>query len=446
VAKPCSRRQFLRNATLLGMGLWSGGKATGLARAGANDRLRFACLGLGAQGALDATAAARLGDVVALCDIDDQVLGERSAQEPFAKARKFQDYRQLFEEFADGFDAFIVGLPNHTHAHAAILGMRLGKHCFCQTPLAHSVGEVRQMMAAAQEKKVATQLGNPSSVSGPLKRAAAFLETGALGAIREVHAWTNRPTWPQGTGVRPAAAEPPAGLAWDLFLGPAPKRDFAVNVYHPGKWRGWWDFGSGALGDQGCQLLDLPFRTLKLAAPTRIAAAHAGHDRDQFPSWSVVRYEFPERGPLPPLTLTWYDGGKRPSRELFLGRARSASGLLLVGERDSLWLRDDLTEDFVLLHDQVTKEAHSASAEPAPGLFEEWIQAIHGGPPASSDFVTVGGPLSETVLLGNLAVWMGPGPQSNGPAVDWDSESQSARNHPDLAPLIHPPVREGWSL
>jgi len=446
VPSPCTRRQFLQNAALLGAGLWSSGGLSGALNAAANDRLRIACLGVGGQGALDAAAVARLGDVVAICDIDEQALAARAAEDLFARAKIYRDYRQLFEEMADGFDAFTVSLPNHTHAHASILGMRLGKHCFCQTPLAHSVGEVRQMMAVAKDKKLVTQLANPSSVSGTLKQAAALIESGALGTIREVHAWTNRPNWPQGKGIRHAAAEVPPSLHWDLFLGPAPHRAFAPEIYHPTNWRGWWDFGSGALGDQGCQLLDLPFRTLKLSAPTRIASAHSGHDRNEFPAWSVVRYEFPERGTRAPLSLFWYDGGKRPSRELFLGRTRSSSGLLIVGERDSLLLRDDLTEAPTLLHEQASIDAGPANAEPGPGLFEEWIQAIRGGAATSSDFVAVGGPLSETVLLGNLAVWMGPAAQTNGPVVEWDSESLSSPNLPELAPLIQPPSREGWSL
>jgi predicted dehydrogenase len=446
VTNPSSRRQFLGQAASLGIGLWSGGSVSSPVKAAPNDRLRFACIGLGAQGAADALAAARLGEVVALCDIDDQVLQQRGAEEPFKNARRFQDFRRLFEDFAEGLDAFIVSTPNHLHFPAAILGMRLGKSCFCQTPLAHSVTEVRQLAALARERKLATQMGNASSTLSSQKRAAQLISSGILGAIREVHAWTKRPTWPQGSGPRPAAGPVPDHLNWDLFLGPAPARDFAPGAYLPGVWRGWWDFGSGALGDQGCQLLDLPFRTLDLQAPTRIAAAHSGHDRERYPVWSVIRYDFPQRGERGPVQLFWYDGGTRPSRELFLGRPVPASGVLIVGERDSLSIREEPNFEFSLLHEGANTAPEPAVNEPAEGLFEEWIQAIRGGPPASSDFATFGGPLSETVLLGNLAVWVGQAPGQKGTIVEWDSASQSSPNLPELTPLIQRPIREGWRL
>ena len=445
-----SRRHFLGQAASLGIGLWSGGAGSRSGTAGPNDRLRFACIGLGAQGAADAAAVARLGDVVALCDIDDQVLQQRGAEEPFKNARRFQDFRRLFEDFTEGFDAFIVSTPDHSHFPAALLGMRLGKPCYCQTPLAHSVTEVRQLAALAQERKLATQLGNASSILRSQKRAAQLISSGSLGAIREVHAWTKRPTWPLGPGPRPAAAPVPDHLNWDLFLGPAPHRDFAPVAYHPGAWRGWWDFGSGALGDQGCQLLDLPFRTLDLRDPTRIAAAHSGHDSERYPAWSVIRYDFPQRGERAPVRVFWYDGGKRPSRELFLGRPVPASGVLIVGERDSLWVREEPNLEFLLLHEGANPGPEPGANESveglAEGLFDEWIQAIRGGPPASSDFATLGGPLSESVLLGNLAVWVGQAPGQEGKIVEWDSASQSSPNLPELTPLIQRPIREGWRL
>lgn len=444
--KPRSRRQFLAQAAGLGIGLWSGAGVAHSTGTSANDRLRFACIGLGAQGAADAAEAARLGDVVALCDIDDQVLQQRGAEEPFKNARKFRDFRRLFEDFADGFDAFIVSTPDHSHFPAALLGMRLGKPCFCQTPLAHSIAEVRQLAALAKEQKLATQLGNTSSTLNSQKRAAQLIASGILGPIREVHAWTKRPTWPQGPTPRPAAAPVPAHLDWELFLGPAPHRDFAPDVYHPGAWRGWWDFGSGALGDQGCQLLDLPFRTLDLGAPTRIAAAHSGHDRERYPAWSVIRYDFPERGERPSVRMFWYDGGKRPSRELFLGRPLSASGVLIIGEINSLWIKDEPKFEFSLLGESENADPDPPTDEPTGGLFEEWIQAVRGGPAASSDFTTIGGPLSETILLGNLAVWVGQAPGQEGKTVEWDSASQSTPNLPELAPLIQRPIREGWRL
>lgn len=441
-----SRRQFLGQAASLGIGLWSGGGISHSATAGPNDRLRFACIGLGAQGAADADAAAQLGDVVALCDMDDQVLQRRGADEAFKNARQFQDFRRLFEDFAEGFDAFIVSTPDHSHFPPALLGMRLGKPCFCQTPLAHSVSEARQLSALAQERKLATQLGTASSTLRSHKRAAQWISSGTLGTIREVHAWTKRPTWPQGPGPRPAAAPVPDHLNWDLFLGTAPYRDFAPAAYHPGSWRGWWDFGSGALGDQGCQLLDLPFRTLDLRDPIRIAAAHSGHDSERYPVWSVIRYDFPQRGDRPAVQVFWYDGGKGPSRELLLGRPVPENGVLIVGERDSLWIREEPDFEFLLLHEGVNPVLEPVTNETTEGLFEEWIQAIRGGPPASSDFTTIGGPLSESVLLGNLAVWVGQAPGQEGKIVEWDSASQSSPNLPELTPLIERPIREGWRL
>jgi predicted dehydrogenase len=431
-----NRREFLNTTAAAGLGFWVAGTARAddlKKERSANDRIRFACIGIGGKGDSDTADAARFGDVVAICDIDDKRLAQ--AQQRYPGAQKYNDFRKLFDEMGQSLDAITVSTADHTHAPASVMGMKLGKHCFCQKPLTHTLYEARRMGEVAREMKVATQMGNQGTAGDNLRKAAALLKAGALGQVKEVHVWTNRPIWPQG-GTRPKGQPVPEHLHWDLWLGPAPKRPYHEGTYHPFAWRGWWDFGTGALGDMACHTMNMPFMGLDLRDPLSVEAESPGTNKDSYPKWSIIRYAFAARGDRPALTMTWYDGGKKPAAELLEGEKHSESGCLVIGDKGKLYSPDDYGGSFKLLggaSDIGVEYPHS------PGHFEEYVRAIKGGPPAMSNFPDYASPLTETVLLGNLAVWAGK-------KVDWNARSLRASNAPEVEELIRPAYRKGWTI
>lgn len=434
MASQRSRREFLKTTALTGLGVWVGSEAQA-ARQEANDRLRFACVGVGGKGRSDSADAAKHGDIVAICDVDDNTLAEAAAKYP--NARKFNDFRKMLEEMDKSIDAVTVSTPDHTHAPAAAMAMRMGKHCFCQKPLTHTLWEARRLGEIAREKKVATQMGNQGTAAANLRRSAAMVRAGALGTVREVHVWTNRPVWEQG-GPRPASTPAPSHVHWDLWLGPAPERPYVEGrIYHPFGWRGWWDFGTGALGDMACHTLNLPFMALNLRNPTSVQAETSGHNRDSYPKWSIIRMEFPAIGDRPALAFTWYDGGKLPSAELLEGNQPAKSGSLMVGEKGRLYSPGDYGADTQLLGGATPVEV---TVPESPGHFQEWVRAIRGGEPAMSNFPDYASPLTETVLLGNLAVW------ADGKKIEWDARELRAVNAPEVEPIIRSHYRSGYSL
>jgi predicted dehydrogenase len=426
-----SRREFLKSATLTGLGVWVGGRALGAEPA--NERIRFACIGVGGKGESDTEDASHFGDVVAICDVDETTLDKAARKYPMA--RKFTDYRKMLEEMEKGIDAVTVSTPDHHHAHAAAMAMQMGKHCFCQKPLTHSIYEARRLGEIARDKKVATQMGNQGTADGALRKSAALVKSGIFGPVREVHVWTNRPIWPQG-GARPAPTDPPSSLHWDLWLGPAPKRPYASG-YHPFNWRGWWDFGTGALGDMACHTVNMPYMALDLRNPTTAVAQTSGHNRDSYPKWSIIRFEFPATDKRPALAMTWYDGGKRPPADLLDGKQPAESGSLVIGEKGKLYSPGDYAGNRVLLGGVQEVEV---SYPQSPGHFDEWVRAIKGGEPAMSNFPDYAGPLTETILLGNLAVW------ADGKKIEWDAKSLEATNAPEVRPVIRPEYASGYSI
>jgi predicted dehydrogenase len=432
-----SRRDFLKSAALTGIGVWVGDRA--FAAPGArklaapNERIRFACIGVGGKGESDTADAARFGDILALCDVDENTLNK--AGEKYAMARKFTDYRKMLEEMGKSIDAVTVSTPDHHHALAAAMAMQMGKHCFCQKPLTHTIYEARRLGEIARDKKVATQMGNQGTASSGLRKSAALVKAGILGPVKEVHVWTNRPIWPQG-GARPEPSDVPSNLHWDLWLGPAPQRPYA-NGYHPFAWRGWWDFGTGALGDMACHTVNMAYMALDLRNPTTVVAETSGHNRDSYPKWSIINFEFPANDTRPAVKLIWYDGGKRPPVELLEGREPSESGSLLVGEKGKLYSPSDYGNARVLLGGVEEKEV---SFTESPGHFEEWVRAMKGGEPAMSNFPDYAGPLTETILLGNLAVW------ADGKKIEWDAKRLEATNAREVRPIVRPTYRAGYSL
>lgn len=260
------------------------------------------------------------------------------------------------------------------------------------------------------------------------------MKTGGLGTVKEVHIWTNRPVWPQGI-ERPAGAPVPRYLHWEEWLGCAPYREYN-EAYHPFKWRGFWDFGTGALGDMACHTVNMPFMGLNLRDPVSVEAETAGHNKETYPAWSKIKFEFPANGDRPALTMYWYDGGQKVDPALLQGEKLSASGSLTIGDKAQLMSTDDYGGDWKLLGGVEEPEVDFVKS---PGHFEEFVRAIQGGDPAVSNFPDYAGPLTETILLGNLAVW-------SGKKVEWDAKNIKATNAPELDSFVRKEYREGYSL
>jgi predicted dehydrogenase len=450
------RRRFLQTSSLAGFGIWlPRGLAHGQGRS-PNDRLSFACIGVGGKGSGDTDQVGGLGDVVALCDIDARRLGSKA--EKFPGAKTYSDFRKLLEELAPKIDAVVVSTPDHTHAAAAVMAMRLGKPVYCQKPLAHSPYEARLMRETAAERKLATQMGNQGTSHPGFRSGIELIRSGAIGPVREVHVWTNRPFkyWKQAPDIvaRPKEEPPvPPHIAWDLFLGPAPERPYNP-VYHPHDWRGWWDFGTGSLGDMACHTTNLPFMALKLGLPTRVSAESGEINPETYPAWATITYEFPARGDLPPVKLTWYEGARNgarhlPSAELFQGKIPSDSGSLLVGEKGSIFSPSDYGSEQVILGASQSEEKPSDPTEVKKAKPKvdsdsihkaEWVRAIRESDPsiARSNF-SYSGVLTEAMLLGNVAVRLGK-------PIDYDAATGRVTNVPEAARLIRPEFRKGWEL
>jgi len=435
------RRRFLKSTALTGVGVFVSGTAAAEDSKSPNERIRFACIGVGGKGSSDSADAKKNGDVVAICDIDDSTLA-KAAEKSFPSAAKYNDFRKMLDEMGKNVDAVTVSTPDHMHAPAAALAMRMGKACFTQKPLTRTIQEARKLGEIAREMNVATQMGNQGTASNSLRKTAELIRAGSVGNVKEVHVWTNRPIWPQG-GPRPAEATPPANIHWDLWLGPAPHRPYAPG-YHPFAWRGWWDFGSGALGDMACHTVNMPFMALDLRDPTAVQAETSGHNRDSYPKWSIIKYDFPANASRPALTMTWYDGGKKPSPDLFDGQEVSETGVLLIGDKGKLFAPGDYCEKGYKLLGGATDIA--VDFEKSPGHFEEFARAIKGGAAARSNFANYSGPLTETILLGNLAVWAAPDAGSQGKKIEWDAKNLKPTNAPEVEAIVTPVYREGYKL
>lgn len=422
----------------------------------ANEKLNVAVIGAGGKGSSDTDDVAKLGEnIVALCDCDQRTLDKRGQVYP--QAKRFKDYRKMLDEMEKEIDAVIVATPDHHHAPAAAMAMKMGKHAYVQKPLTHSVSEARTLRELAKKHKVATQMGNQGSSLPGLRRAVEVIQAGAIGPVRQVHVWSNRPIWPQGIG-RPEGEDPvPEHLDWDLFIGPAPMRPFKNDVYHPFKWRGWQDFGTGALGDMACHTANMPFRALKLGYPTEIEAESSGINKETYPSKSKIRFEFPAREGLPAATFWWYDGGWKPSDEIadrvlsFIasqkdrdGKPRErklpGSGCLLIGDKGHLFSPDDYGAEFHLLP-QSEFEGFKGPEETiprSPGHYKEWVEACRGGKPAYSNF-DIAAYLTEIILLGCVAL-------RTGKKLEWDGPGMKAKNAPESAQYVRRKYRKGWEV
>ncbi len=398
-----------------------------------SERLDIACIGVGGQGSYDIRTAANYGhNVVALCDPDWNIAGRMFERYP--EAKKFKDYREMLDTMPD-IDAVIIATPDHHHALATIAALKHGKHVYCEKPLTYSVQEARAVGEAAKKSGLATQMGNTGQASDGVRTLCEYIWAGAIGHVREVHVWTDRPIWPQGI-ERPAETRSvPAEMDWDLWLGPAPERPYH-EIYHPFRWRGWWDFGTGALGDIGCHRLDATFRALKLGHPTSVEATSTKVNDETFPHASIVRYQFPARGEMPPVKVYWYDGGLMPERpaELEADRAFGDNGILYIGDEGTIW-------DGQIIPASKQRE-YKTPPETLPrsiGHWEEWFAACKGEkvvPGANFEFA---GLLTEVVLLGNVAL-------RTGRKLDWDGPKLRVTNVPEANAFLQRSYREGWSL
>jgi predicted dehydrogenase len=455
--RPIDRRLFLGGGAAA-LGYFYTADALSAARAAdtPSEKLRFAGIGIGGKGDSDITHAGNLGDVVAICDIDEARLDKKNKQ--FPNAKRFFDFRKMLDEMAKEIDAVTISTPDHTHAVAAVQAIRMKKHAYVQKPLTHFVFEARVLREAARKYGVCTQMGNQGSAENGLRRAVEIVQHGIIGPVKEVHVWTNRPIWPQAPKVmkRPEPAkEVPAGIHWDEFLGPAPERPYASG-YHPFAWRGWWDFGTGAIGDMACHTANMAFRALKLGHPKTLVAEAGDVNPETCPSWAHVTMEFPERDGMPACVLHWYEGQKNgqkvlPPEELLnkvlnKGEKLSNSGSLLVGEKGILFSPNDYGAAFRLVgvgNDTInlkTPEKLPQNGKGDQGMKDEWVQAIRSNKPelAYSNF-DIASLLTEAFLLGNVAI-------RTGKKIEWDGPNCRVSNSSEAQDLVRGVYRKGWEV
>ncbi len=415
----------------------------------ANEKLNIAAIGIAGQGAGDIDQL-KSQNIVALCDVDWRHAAGTFKRFPGAKA--FKDYRKMFDTISGEIDAVIVATPDHHHAPASMAALRRGKHVYCEKPLTHSVWEAREMTRAARAAKVATQMGNQAQATEETRRVQEFVLDGAVGPIREAHIWTDRPSrglfeeyWPQGIGRPTDRPATPETLEWDLWLGPAPARPYHP-AYLPAKWRGWWDFGTGALGAIGCHYFDPVFRALKLGSPSSVEASSTRVNTETYPVGSMVTFQFPAVGGAPAVKLVWWDGGLRPPRpeQIRDNDVMGDNGLLLMGEKGVI-LSD--WRKWRLFPEKLATEYGEPPRKLArsPGHYQEWIDACKGGAPAGSNFDWAG-PLTETILLGNVALRTQLREKLTTVKLAWDAKKFEFTNLPEANQFLRRAYRDGWSV
>lgn len=439
MTKRTNRRTFLKQSALAGTGLALAGCQQLQTNGSPNEKLDIGIIGAGGKGGGEAKNASG-ENVVALCDVD--FVRAAATIKRFPRARIYTDYRVMLEK--EKLDAVTVSTPDHHHFAASMIAMQLGKHVYCQKPLTHSLWEARQMLLTSRQYKVATQMGNQGTANEALRSAAELVRAGGIGAVSEVHTWTNRPIWPQGMGRPDGSKDVPATLSWDLWLGPAPKRPYH-DGYCPFAWRGWWDFGTGALGDMACHVVNLPFLALELTAPTSVSAESSGVNEETAPLSSKIVYQFPAHGDRAPVTLYWYDGNNLPSKSILGSDVElTNNGSILVGDKGTLYSPGAYGSEFFLLPEDRFKD-YKPPLQTLPrtpggekGHMGEWISACKGGRPAMSNF-EYSVPLTEAILAGNLAL-------RSGQPIEWDSEKLEVTNHADANRFVRREYRDGWTV
>jgi predicted dehydrogenase len=435
MSRRLSRRRFLQSTALAGAASLSAPLLLAANnKTPASERLAVGVIGVAGQGEYDWTNIVEGGaEIVAWCDVDERRTGK--ARERFPHAKFYPDFRHLLDQ--KGIDAVLVATPDHTHAPATLAALRADKHVYCEKPLTHTVYEARLVAQTAAKYKRVTQMGTQIHAGENYRQVVELIQAGAIGTVEDVHVWV-------GTGFgrrdrskdRPnEKQEIPAGLHWDLWLGPAPARPYS-SAYVPRSWRGWWDFGGGSLADMACHHMDLPFWALKLHAPTKITAEGPPPHPETTPLGLMVHYEFPARGELPPVKLTWYDGGKRPALfaqgklpnwgngSLFIG----SKGMLLAGYEKHKLLPEKQFEGYRRPEPTIPRSI---------GHHKEWVEACKHGGPTTCNFQYAGA-LTEAVLLGNVSYRLGK-------PITWDSE-KFRTNEPDAEKYLRPIYRAPWKL
>lgn len=433
-----TRRRFIAGSVAAGAAAWYAVPRVAQS-ASPSEKLNIAVIGVGGRGAAQLGAAAR-ENVVALCDVDAKLLGAASEKHP--KAKTYSDFRKLLEEMEKQIDAVTVSTPDHTHAPASAMAMRLGKHCYCEKPLTHTVYEARVLAQIAREKNLVTQMGTQIHAGANYRRVVELVQSGAIGTVGEVHVWLGAdfkgPAKPTSMAQPDAPTEKPPvpeNLNWDLWLGPAPFRPYHPE-YAPFRWRYWWAFGNGALGDFFCHFCDLAFWALGLRHPTTVEAEGPVHP-ESTARWTIARQQYPARGDLPPVELTWYHGGGYPAWAPQKGVPPYPSAVLFVGSEGML------ISDYGK-HELLPKAKYAAFKPPAPtipdsiGHHEEWIAACKTGGPTTCNF-DYAGALTEAALLCNVALRAGK-------KLQWDAAALKATNCPEADPYLRREYRPGWTL
>jgi predicted dehydrogenase len=424
-----NRRKFLQQSVLTGAGVWLASE--GWAKTSSpNEKLNIGIVGVAGRGRDDLDGVAS-ENIVALCDVDETRLA--GAAKDYPKAAKYTDFRKMLDR--NDLDAVVVGTPDHTHAVASAAALRSGRHLYCEKPLARTVHEARTVTDLARKHKRVTQLGTQIHAEPNYRRVVELVKSGAIGPVKEVHVWLGGTE--SGKGKRPDETPPvPAGLHYDLWLGPAEYRPYSPE-YVPYNWRVWWAFGNGMLGDFGCHYMDLPFWALDLRYPTSVEAEGPPVNPETTPEWQIVRYAFPARGTQPPVNLTWYHGGKRPEISMEGPLKEWGNAVLFVGDKGML------ASDYG--RRQLLPEKEFEGFKPPDpflpdsiGHHQEWIKACKTGGLTTCNF-DYSGPLTEAVLLGNVAYRVGK-------KLEWDAERLKVTNTSDADALIRAKFRKGWRL
>ena len=449
--KKLSRRKFLSNSAAAAFSFHFIPSSLMGANAPSN-KLNIAGIGVGGMGGGNLSRC-ESENIVALCDVDSDYAAKTFKRYP--KANVYTDYRVLLEKEKD-IDAVVIATPDHSHAVITMAALQAGKHIYCQKPLTHTVYEARKITEAARKYKVQTQMGNQGHSSEHIRLLKEWLADGAIGNVREVHAWTNRPVggdpWSDFAIKAQSKETPPVpeSLNWDLWLGPVPYRPYHPD-YHPMTWRAWLDFGTGALGDMGCHILDPAFWALDLGAPSVIQAASTHWIEEvssqTFPRASIVRYEFPARGSRPPVKLTWYDGRLMPPipEELEPGRKLPTSGAFIIGDKGTI-LHGSHGASEMRIIPETKMQAYQPPEKTIPRVTEghegDWLRACKegaDGKSASSNF-EYGGALTEMVLLGMIAI------RVKNQRLEWDAKNMKFTNNEKANEMLHIDYREGWEL
>ncbi len=394
-----------------------------------SEKLQIAGIGAGGRG-YDDLVSVSTENIVALCDVDDK----RAAPtfERFPKAKRYHDFRKLLDKEEKNIDAVVVATTDHTHIPVSVMAMKMGKHCYCEKPMGRDIHEVRVATKVARRYALATQLGNGAHSGYNYRSMVALIKAGTIGEVKEVHTWCDQAWAP---GDRPKHHPPvPKHLHWDLWLGPAPERPYHPT-YHPQGWRQWWDFGNGRLGDMGCHMIDLPFSALDLKYPLTVESEAPSLNRESAPPWLISKWTFPARGNLPPVELTWYDGGRRPSLQKKHNMPDYPEGILFVGSQGMLIA--DYGRFKLYPEEKFAGVGRPRLPEGLPHA-QEWITACKTGSPTGCNF-DYSGPLTETVLLGTVA-------HRAGKKLEWDAKNMKVTNCPEANQYIRREYRQGWTL